>query len=294
MTITAVSSSEQNKTTAPGTKAADVAVAVRNAAKLGLSLLATWALALIVRIQLPRHLGPVAFGNFSFADAYAGAFFVFVGFGLDTYVQKEVSVRPEHASDFFGGVVLVRTVLCVGLSAAMILSLVLTHRPSHLYGMALVFAITQYVMSFSAVLSSMLRASTNVGVLATVSVVSKVLWAVGLVVGIALDAPLVVLALSGLSGEVLRLVVLWRAARSAVGLRWRVDVGATKDVLLACLPYFASAIVVALINRLDIAMLEFIAPGPEVGWYRIGNVVVAAAWLDTNALNGSSEASVAR
>jgi O-antigen/teichoic acid export membrane protein len=250
-----------------GIDATDIAVAVRNAMKLGLSLIATWGLALVVRIQLPRHLGPIAFGNFNFADSFSAAFFVFIGFGLETYVQKEVSVRPEHASDFFGGAVVVRTIASVALFGMMAATLVLTHRPPKLFGLVLICAIAQYLMNLGQLLSSMLRASTNVGVLATVNVVSKLLWASGIAAGIYLDAPLVVLALPALLGEVLRCVVLWRAAQTSVGLRWRIDRVATTRVLISSLPYFAASIAVTLVNRLDVSMLEFMSPGPEVGWY---------------------------
>src|SRR3954471_571934 len=91
--------------------ASDAATALRNAIKLGGSLLATWTVALAVRFQLPRHLGPVRFGDFNFCDSFTAAFFIFLSLGIETYIQKEVSVRPKHASDFFGGVLLVRGTL---------------------------------------------------------------------------------------------------------------------------------------------------------------------------------------
>src|SRR4051794_20126287 len=86
--------------------ASDAATALRNAIKLGGSLLATWTVALAVRFQLPRHLGPVRFGDFNFCDSFTAAFFIFLSLGIETYIQKEVSVRPKHASEFFGGVLL--------------------------------------------------------------------------------------------------------------------------------------------------------------------------------------------
>jgi O-antigen/teichoic acid export membrane protein len=262
-----------------GSRTADIAVAVRNAAKLGLSLLATWGLALIVRIQLPRHLGPVAFGNLNFAESFAASFFVFIGFGVETYVQKEVAVRPDHASDFFGGVVLVRAIIGVALFAIMATTLRVTHRPTSLVAIVLVFGATQYLMALGQFLSSMLRASTTVNALAAVNVASKILWAIGIVIGIAVDAPLMAFALPALLSEALRIVVLWRAAQSSVGLKWRIDRKVTTDVLVRSLPYFASAIAITLVNRLDVSMLEFIAPGPEVGWYSAANNLASLAML---------------
>ena len=270
---------EPASTAAVGTKAGDIAVAARNALKLALSLTVTWSLALIVRIQLPRHLGPIAFGNFNFAESFAAAFFVFIGFGLDTYIQKEVSLRPEHASDFFAGVTILRTLVSVVLCVALVFTLLLTNRDSSLQGLVFVAALTQYVISFGQVFSSSLRASTSVNVLATVNVVSKLLWAVGIVVGIVLDVSLIVLMIPALVGEVLRSIVLWKAARRAINLKWRVNYIATKKVIVASLPYFGASILVNVINRLDVSLVEFLAPGPEVGWYGASNNLASLAML---------------
>ena len=74
----------------------DAVRAVRNAFMLGASLVATWSVALVVRLLLPRSLGPSLFGEFNFADALAANAFALIGYGLDTYIQKEIPARPDH------------------------------------------------------------------------------------------------------------------------------------------------------------------------------------------------------
>src|SRR5689334_22378830 len=127
----------------------DVATAARNALKLGGSLLATWTVALAVRFQLPRHLGPTKFGNFNFCDSFSAAFFVFLGLGIETYIQKEVPVRPKHVSDFFGGVLLTRAALSVVVLATMATVLAVTGRPTELQITVLIFGLTQAAMGFN-------------------------------------------------------------------------------------------------------------------------------------------------
>ena len=48
-------------------------LAIRNAIKLGASLLFTWGIALAIRLLLPRYLGPVRFGTMNFADGFTSA-----------------------------------------------------------------------------------------------------------------------------------------------------------------------------------------------------------------------------
>src|SRR5277367_1088990 len=79
------------------------ALALRNALKLAVSLIATWSVALVVTFKLPRYLGPAMMGDYQAALSTAATAFVFIDLGVDTYIQREVPVRPKHASDFFLG-----------------------------------------------------------------------------------------------------------------------------------------------------------------------------------------------
>jgi O-antigen/teichoic acid export membrane protein len=264
---------------------ADVATAARNALKLALSLLATWTVALAVRFQLPRHLGPEKFGNFSFCDSFSAAFFVFLGLGVEMYIQKEVPVRPKHASDFFGGVLVLRAALSLVVMAAMATVLAVTGRPAELQATVLIFALTQAFMGFNLSIAAMLQASTQVGPLAAMNVVSKLLWGSGVAIGIWLDVPLAALALPNLLAETLKALVLYPTARRAVGLRLRVELGPLKTVLLASLPFYVNAIAVNLGARLDVSMLEFLAPGEEVGWYSAANNFAGLAMLFSPVVN---------
>ena len=108
---------------------ADRAVAVRNAFKLSASLIVTWSIALGVRLFLPRYLGPGPFGDYSFAEAFSATFFMGLTLGIEPYIYREVSVRPAHASDFAGGVLLVRMGLATALVPVMAIILHVTGRP---------------------------------------------------------------------------------------------------------------------------------------------------------------------
>jgi O-antigen/teichoic acid export membrane protein len=263
----------------------DVAKAASNALKLAGSLLATWTVALAVRFQLPRHLGPVQFGNFNFCDSFSAAFFVFLGLGVETYIQKEIPVRPKHASDFLGGVLVLRAGLSLLVMATMATVLAVTGRPAELQATVLIFALTQAVMGFNLTIAAILQASTHVGPLAAMNVVSKLLWGLGVAVGIWLDFPLAALALPNLCAECLKALVLYPTARAAVGLRLRISLGPLKTVLLASLPFYVNAIAVNLGARLDVSMLEFLAPGEEVGWYSAASNFAGLAMLFSPVVN---------
>ena len=240
-------------------------VAFFNALKLAASLSLTWSVALIVTFKLPRYLGPLKYGYYSFAESFAATLFVFIGLGVDTYVQREVPVRPKHASDFFLGFTLARLVLSLPLFLAG--ALILHAKPAEVQAAAFLFGVVQIFTTMNETFAKMLQASTNVGGLAVSNVVAKILWGGGAFLLVTLEVPLAYLVLPMLAAEALKACFLYAAARRAIGLELKLDLGVTRAVIRESFPFFASAIAVTLGQKLDVTMLEFINPGEEVGYY---------------------------
>jgi O-antigen/teichoic acid export membrane protein len=258
----------------------EIAVALRNGLKLGASLLLTWSVALIVKLQIPRHLEPVYQGHFAFAESFAGMFFTLIGFGVDTYVVKEISVRQDHASDFIGGVFALRAIASLLLLAVMGTTLWVTGRGMDVQLTVLVFGVTQILMCTNGTLATVLQATTHVGRLAVANVLAKVFWGVGLLLGLHYGAPLWVLALPMLVSEAVRTAFLVPAASISAKLRYRIDRHAVRAVLVASLPYFVGAIAITFGSQLAMSALEFIRTDErEVGWFSAAQNIGSLAML---------------
>ncbi|MBF5042606.1 MULTISPECIES: flippase [Myxococcaceae] len=255
-------------------------VAARNALKLGASLLGTWAVALVIRIALPRHLGPELFGTLNLADTLAATYFILLTLGVDTYIQKEISVRPAHASDFFGGLLVARALLSAPVFAALALSIGRAGAPAGTEPVVVLFGVAYLCVSVSNSLAALLQAHGTVGRLAVINVGAKLIWAVGVGLGIVLHAPLWVLASSFLLSEALRVVLLWPIAQRELDLTLRVDAAATREVLRACIPFFVNGVAVTLCSKVDVTMLGFLTrDAQEIGWYSASNNLASLAML---------------
>jgi O-antigen/teichoic acid export membrane protein len=245
----------------------EVGVALRNAVTVAFSLVCTWSVALIVKFQLPRFLGPEQFGDLNFAESFAATFLAFIELGFDVYIQKEVSVRPRHASDFLGGMLLFRAALATALIVVMFALLRVNHRSAEVQLAAGVFGLAYLTMSFNATFGTLLQASMRVGRFALANVLSKFVWGVGLVICIATRAPMAAFSIPLFASELLRSSLLVPAARSALELELRVDMGAVFKALTASLPYFINSAAIAVSVRLPVSILEFLVTDKrEVGW----------------------------
>jgi O-antigen/teichoic acid export membrane protein len=246
----------------------EIAVAVRNSLRLGGSLLITWSVALIVKLQVPAHLGPIRQGHFGFAESFAAIFFSGLGLGVETYVIKEVSVRPKHASDFVGGVFALRVLMSIVCCVAMAITLHATGRSNEIQLTSMVFGATQLFINVNATLAAVLQAVTHVGRLAAANIAAKIIWGAGLLVGLHYGVALYLLALPMLASELLRTAVLVPVARRTADLHYRIDLKELRSVLIISFPYFINAMAIGFGSNLGVSALEFLRRDErEVGWF---------------------------
>lgn len=245
--------------------------AARNALKLGGSLILTWGVAVGIRLLLPRHLGPEAFGLFNFADAFTTTLFAFLSLGVDTYIRREVARRPEHASDFFLGVWLVR----VAAAGLLVLgALAVLHglgRPPEVLRVVAVFGAAQLFVITNLTLSAVLQARGKVGGLSISNVVTKVLWGGGILIAIRAGGGLASIAAALALSEAVRTVVLSILARRHAQLRLSWNPAATWAVIVACVPLYLNVVARGLYERMDVTLLAFAAASEEVGFYGAAN-----------------------
>jgi len=259
--------------------ARDVAVSIRNALVVGSSLVVTWSLALLVRLWLPRKLGPELFGDYSFAEALAINGFGFISLGIDTYIQKEVPSRPEHASDFFGGTMLLRfaaSAIVFGVIAGIAARGGYSHDA---LVAALLFGAAQLASLVGGTCATMLYAARRVGRLSALNVATKVLWAVGVVAGMISGAGLWAYAAAALASEAVRALMLFVIAKSELDLRMRVDVRQTLDVVKKSLPFYVNVVAMALYGKIDVAIMGMSVPEREIGWYGAATNISVVAMM---------------
>ena len=260
----------------------DAYLAIRNGLKLGASLLLTWGVALGIRILLPRYLGPERFGAMNFADGFSAVWFVLVNLGVDTYIRKEVPVRPEHASDFFGGVLLVRALGAALIFVAMALVLLWTGRPREVWGVVFLFGAAQLLMTHNNSLAALLHAQGRVDGLSVANVASKVVWGLAILVGLWLGGGLHGIAFSLVLSEGLKALALSRLAGRHLRLRLAANFAQTRAALRASFPFYLSAVATSGYAKLDVSLLTFLTNNDrEVGWYGAASTLAGLALLVT-------------
>lgn len=241
--------------------------ALRNALMLTGSLVATLGVAIAVRFWMPRYLGPDVFGQVYFAESFTAAAFVFLNLGVDTYINREIATRVEHASDFMGGVIILRALMTVLVFAIMAAILYAMGKSTLEWQLVYVFAGGQLFFAFNTTLQAILNARGEVKELALVNVSSKIIWGALVVGSLALQGALLLVAVAFLVTEAGKMLALIGICRKYVKLELRWETKAAFAVIAASLPFYVNYLAHDIYARVDSIMLSWMISDAETAWY---------------------------
>lgn len=220
-------------------------------AQLGSSLLISWMLGLVGRLFVPNLLGRDRFGELALYESVAAIVMSVVGFGLGSYIQKEVSVRPEHAADFATPLGRLRLggglVLSLGVAAVF-----WAIRDGDAAVVALLFCLAYLALALGGTNQSFLSAIQRLGTASTAGVVAKVLWFLVLIVGLSIEPLLVIVPSALLLSETVRTVWLGRSLRRYFEPDRHAPMGNALRVIKESSPYY--------VNTLNVVFMSFSVP----------------------------------
>jgi O-antigen/teichoic acid export membrane protein len=256
--------------------------AVKNGAMLGGSLLFTSTLGVLVSLLVvPNAVDLTSTGILGFGEALAAIMLVFSGFGMDTYLRKELAVRRNHASSFFSGLLVVR--VAVSFTLTMIALTILIVRQSDLDTstmndgafrttllIVLLFCMAQFFQQTADSFSAMLQAIGQVRLQTRFAVLSKVVWALLVLTGLGLGLGIWIVPAALLVTEAAKTVFFGLNAQRELQLSWRPDISAVPHVIKAAAPFLVTAVSVKLISFMDIALVKLLTGDDnETAYYRV-------------------------
>jgi O-antigen/teichoic acid export membrane protein len=265
--------------------AKETIIAIRNAALMTLSLVGTLGVAVAVRIWMPRFLGPQAFGTLHFAEELAAACLFFTTLGFEPHIRREVSIRPSHASEFFGGMVQLRLMATVVVFGAMAGLLWAMGKSAIEWELVYLFGLGQVAFVLNTSFASCLQATSKVTELAVINVASKVVWGTAIVLGLWLGGNLRFVALSFLVTEALKAPLLYAVCRKHLDLKLRFELAPVLAVMGFCMPYYLNQLTHEVYARTGVTFMSGMTNNQEVGWYGAANHVKTLVLLALPIIN---------
>lgn len=254
-------------------------VALDHALRLGASLLVTTAVALGVRVLVPRVLGPGPFGELRLAESYGDLLLVLLTFGIDSQLRREAAIDPARTLRSLGGLTLLRIVLG---TLAMAAGIAMLHRTGASRTVVVVFlglGVSQVLAVLNNTYAAFEHAAGDVRWLARTNIGMKVVWAAMTVLALSAWRTGLAVAVAGLAVEAARFAWLTRQARRQHGATLRVDLRLASGLVLTSVPLFVNALGHTFYARIGTGWLGAVSGPVEVGLYGAASNVASLALL---------------
>ncbi len=261
--------------------------AAKNGAMLGSSLFFTASVGVVVSLFIvPNAVGDIDTGILGFGEALATVSLVLAGFGMDTYLRKEVSIRQDHADRLFASVLAVRLFVSALLTAAAVG--VLTLRQGDVGDstlgrtmlVVLLFCLAQVSQQTAESYAAMLQAVGQVRQQSSLTIWTKMVWAIIIIFGLVFGLGIWVVPLALFVTETAKTVVLGRSAQRVFDIEWKLHFDEVWPMIKAGSPFLVTAVSVKVIAWLDVALVKLLTgDDAETGYYHIALRISALALL---------------
>ncbi|HFC11337.1 MAG TPA: flippase, partial [Anaerolineae bacterium] len=239
----------------------------KNTSILMLSQLVTTALSMFLVIIQPRIIGDVGFGSIAYAESIWGMAVVFVLFGMDVLIMKEVARKPEDSQKLLSTAVFLLIPLYL-LSAILVAVWTISHNFSDEEILVIViFGVASFIWQFSFLYRATLIGLEHIGAISKADIIGKVFNTfVGLAV-LYVTRNVVAMAWVGVGMASLTHLIQWRYLRRYFTLTLQIDYGYAWQLLRSGVPYMLSALFLAGYTRADTLIMRELLNREAIGWY---------------------------
>jgi O-antigen/teichoic acid export membrane protein len=230
---------------------------------------ATWGLALIWTVVVPRQIGPSGMGQYVTVWSATGILIVLVGLGTRMVVVTEIARDHASVDRQVSAAIGARLALFLPGTGLMALYLLFAHFDQYQGVLLIIATLSQPVALVNEVLSAAFQGLERMQYLAYLEVLFKVVTTVGGVVLVLLGFHVLGLVLLATTGMILVLVTSLYWARRHFHLKLRVEPAQIRRMIVASLPFWAVTILGTFYMWIDSVMLALMASPAEVGWYGV-------------------------
>lgn len=221
-----------------------------------------------------RVLGPEGAGNYAFAVVIVSWFEIFMNFGLNTYLTREVARDRTRAEAHFFTTSALR--LMLGGAALPVVAVVaaLSGTAGPVGWAIVLLTLSQLPSSLSTGISALFFAYERAEVPAALTLVTALLKVAIGTLALLGGLGVIGLALTSIAVNVITLVVLAVSARRTLGVRWERALrpgsrssSSRTDMLRDSFPLMLNHLLATLFFKIDVPLLQGLRGATVVGWY---------------------------
>lgn len=242
----------------------------RNVVIVLLSQVGVWIAGSGVGILLPRYVSGADIGRLTFATSFTGFFQIFVLFGSERFITREVARSPERAGTLTFNAVLMRLPLFLVAAVATFafMNVPLFDYSQRTKDVVYVFTISILVTAVGNTVIAAMQGMERMTLISFMGIVERVLGsALGLGAIVLAGQNMRAYALILLGANIFSVAVLTAYFVHLVGVRWRFEPDTCKRLVRGGTPFLIWGIALVIYGTVDVTILSVLTDDDVVGWY---------------------------
>jgi O-antigen/teichoic acid export membrane protein len=240
---------------------------VKNASFLMASQAVSWGLGLVLTIFLTRYLGPSAVGKFHLGVSIWAVLGLFVSFGMDTLLAKEVARSRERTGEILGTTIGLRASFFALSTGVLAFYLTFAGYPEETVIVICIMGATAFFTQLTGACQAVLQGLERMEFISLGAVVNKTVVTLVIIVLLILGHGVFTAAAVGILGALLNLTILLVALRRIDALQLSFRWTRARWLVTSAVPYLMATVFLVLYIQMDVVILSLLIDEATVGWY---------------------------
>jgi len=232
-----------------------------------LQYVVTWGASFAAMMFIPRYLGPVEYGRLYLGLSIVSLFRVFVEYGGNYLVAKEVSRNPENTAQIVVDAVAFRLILAMLAFGGVLVTAWEGGYPAETNLILAITGLGLFGHGAVATLHAMLQGREHLEYSSAGSLANSLFGNLFSVIVVLVWRSTWMIAAIGVAASALQLAVMYAYARRFIPVLPRVRWNDAWRQVRDGVPYFFFAVFSTIYYRIDTVMLSKMTPEAVVGWY---------------------------
>lgn len=239
----------------------------KNASVLMVSQLTTWVLTLVLTIVLGRYLGPENVGKLHLANSIWAMAGMFIGFGMDFYMVKEVARDHSRLPELFGTTIVTRFALYfVGFGIVALYASIANYPPITVYAIYII-GLANLVYQMGQSCRSALQGLERMSYISLGDVASKLFNSIVAITLLLLGYGVLVIAAVSIGTALVYTGVQFVALRRMMSVRLHFNPKMMVEMMRASFSYLLIRLSREMYIQVDVILISLIVSETVVGWY---------------------------
>lgn len=243
----------------------------KNASVLMISQAMTWAMSLVLMLFLPRFLGAEGMGQLHLSMSIWAIVGMFITFGTDTLLTKEISRTPEKTSELVGAAVILRSIFYViGFALTAVAVQFAGYSQETIY-VIYIIGLAELLNQVGSVARASLIGLERMEYVALASIAFRAFVTIVSIAFLFLGYGVLVAAAVNIGGTVVTAILHFYYLRKLQPISFVVDRAMIRTVFKASSPYLMVYAFSVIYKQLDAVIISLLVNETVVGWYGIAD-----------------------